>query len=414
MNHLNGQILIGDVRQTLATIPANTVHCCVTSPPYYALRDYGVDGQIGLEKTPDAYIAEMVAVFREVRRVLHPSGTCFVNIGDSYNSGTSAKRKLSKNHGGNGYGKHGCWTEEAIENRVNVSHLKPKDMIGIPWMLAFALRNDGWYLRSEIIWHKRSHMPESTPDRPTKAHEPIFLLSKSQRYFWDNLASAEKAVCKTSKSGNALSKYDGKDEHRTKANLTQTTAVETRRMRSVWSLSSEPYKEAHFATYPSELVRRCLSAGISEKGCCPKCGEPFKRITKRDRIPTRTGNTSKVNAVQLADDSPYWDQSSITGNRDPKRHVTREVTTGWQPNCKCDTAPADALPCTVLDPFLGSGTTAQVAQHLGYRWIGCELNEKYVELAKERIAKKPRCLMPKKIKQSKPRKKNHAQKKLFQ
>jgi DNA modification methylase len=194
-------ILTGDCRDVLATMPAGSVQCCVTSPPYFGLRDYGHDGQIGLEQTPDAYVAEMVAVFREVRRVLRDDGTCWLNIGDSYNGGgasgnnPSSKSTLTTN-GGKGPKPGDKYSADAGgsgASRKPISGLKPKDIIGIPWRVAFALQADGWYLRQDIIWTKPNPMPESVTDRCTKAHEYVFLLSKSARYFYDADAIREPA-----------------------------------------------------------------------------------------------------------------------------------------------------------------------------------------------------------------------------
>jgi len=173
------RVIVGDVIDGLRTLPDNSIQCCVTSPPYWALRDYGVDGQIGLEPTPKAFTDKMVEVFNEVRRVLRPDGTCWVNIGDSYATNTGGGGLSDKQKSN-----HGAWTTGRRDN-IKASGMKPKDLVGIPWRLAFALQDAGWWLRSEIIWHKKNPMPESVTDRPTKAHEQIFLLTKSKQYFFD-------------------------------------------------------------------------------------------------------------------------------------------------------------------------------------------------------------------------------------
>jgi DNA modification methylase len=250
---------------------------CVTSPPYYGLRDYGHDGQIGLEQTPEQYIAAMVEVFRCVRDVLEDDGTLWLNIGDSY-ARTAGDDSTKQTDGGLKTGRTGKSAQLFKKgNNRPPEGIKAKDLIGIPWMLAFALRADGWYLRQDIIWHKPNPMPESVRDRCTKAHEYIFLLSKSDRYFFDNEAMKEPAV-------------DG----------------ETRNRRSVWTVATRPYKGAHFATFPPALIEPCILAG------------------------------SRPNDI-------------------------------------------------VLDPFMGSGTTAAVAAKHGRRYIGCELNEEYGDLQDERI-----------------------------
>ena len=245
----------GDALAVLRTLPEASVQCCVTSPPYYGLRDYGVEGQIGLEKTPDEFIARLVAVFSEVRRVLKPDGTLWVNIGDSYANdgkwgGSSGGKHVNALHG-----------ESGIGRRRRETGLKPKDLIGIPWMLAFALRSEGWWLRQDIIWHKPNPMPESVQDRCTKAHEYVFLFSKSQRYHFDGPAIAE--VGSLLKSGNTQHKYvNGQHLHRTKSGFLEMRGkvYESVNRRSVWTLVSMPTPEAHFATFPIELPELCIKA----------------------------------------------------------------------------------------------------------------------------------------------------------
>ena len=216
-------VLEGDSRTVLATLPEASVQCCVTSPPYFGLRDYGHNGQIGLEATTDDYVAEMVALFREVRRVLKDDGTLWLNLGDSYaGSGKGPSQSLSAEARDMTHTMHTAFVPDG---------LKPKDLIGIPWRVAFALQADGWYLRSDIIWHKPNPMPESVTDRPTKAHEYVFLLTKSARYYYDAAAIAEPSI------------------------------DDTRNARTVWSITTQPYKGAHFATMPPELARRCIFAG---------------------------------------------------------------------------------------------------------------------------------------------------------
>lgn len=253
-------ILTGDCRHVLGSLPEQSVQCCVTSPPYFGLRDYGMADQIGLEQTPDAYVAEMVAVFREVKRVLRDDGTLWLNLGDSYNSGTQS------NHGKGGtMSRDGLAPEDGwAGHRPLVPGLKPKDLIGIPWRVAFALQADGWYLRQDIIWAKPNPMPESTKDRCTKAHEYVFLLSKSARYFYDAKAVAETATNRPPGS-KAIDKHIAvaltDPKARTKANLHKIKAVDERNRRSVWSIATRPYSGAHFATMPPELAATCIKAG---------------------------------------------------------------------------------------------------------------------------------------------------------
>lgn len=258
------RILQGDCRDILATLPEQSIQCCVTSPPYYGLRDYGVDGQIGLEKTPDEYVAELVAVFREVRRVLRETGVLWINIGDSYNAagrtghGTRIGYKQGTNRA-SASGGDAC--------RPSVASLKEKDLIGIPWMVAFALRADGWYLRSEVIWAKPNPMPESVTDRPTKAHEQVFLLSKSARYFYDAGAIAEAAetAAHHQRYAEAAKGYAKKQPGQKQSGMMGTHEDGTRNARTIWTIATQPYSGAHFATMPPDLAERCIKAG-SAKG----------------------------------------------------------------------------------------------------------------------------------------------------
>lgn len=351
---LENRCLIGDCRKLLPTLPSELVHCCVTSPPYWGLRDYGTakwdggdsecdhlapprggrnpetaakqltsagtlnyqytgicgkcgaeraDAQLGLEPTPQEYISNMVAVFREVRRVLREDGTLWLNLGDSYAgsrtgeqgaTGQMADREVSKHRGNLGITK--------IEKG-----LKPKDLVGIPWRVAFALQADGWYLRQDIIWSKPNPMPESVRDRCTKAHEYLFLLAKSERYYFDNYAISEEGSGRT--PGNREYKYDGLLGHETKHGILKQADIPQliRNKRSVWTVATQPYSEAHFATFPPTLIEPCILAG------CPSGG-------------------------------------------------------------------------VVLDPFIGSGTVAEVAQNLGRQWLGIELNPEYAKMLSRRSA----------------------------
>ena len=442
------QVLHGSCLEELAKLPAGHFHCCVTSPPYWGLRDYGTPplvmggdplhahdfvehvqpaangiihdggmsgetlsgtsatrkpkrsgfcecgawrGHIGLEPTPEHYVANQVLIFREVRRVLRDDGTLWLNIGDcwnAYNGGAGPGSKLSKTqseqrpHLESGYG-------------LRDKGLKAKDLVGIPWRLAFALQADGWYLRSEIIWHKRNGMPESVRDRPSKAHEQLFLLTKSRRYFYDGLAVAEPVVRGAAGSsfleGKTGVNGDGRNSLRPRDDASIKNA------RDVWSLSLEGYKGAHFAVMPSELVRRCLRSGTSERGCCSACGKPWRRLTEKNRVPTRPGTSSKVNRASAFEASPYNGHSGdVVGNRDPHRHCTEIVTVGWEAACACGGEP---VRCRTLDPFGGSGTVGQVAAWLGLDATLIELNAAYLPLIEERVKTLPRCA---KVKQEKP------------
>jgi site-specific DNA-methyltransferase (adenine-specific) len=262
-------ILIGDVRERLKELPDQSVNCCVTSPPYWGLRDYGNDGQIGLEQTPDAFIAELVSVFSEVKRVLRDDGTLWLNIGDSYASFRDGKATPDTSRGqstGTLVDK-GKASNRKASTFTNTS-IKHKDLVGIPWMLAFALRADGWYLRQDIIWHKPNPMPESVRDRCTKAHEYIFLMSKSPKYYFDSEAMKEPSTnlgkTKIRFGGN---KYGDSDDpkHATKSG-NEYTDTGFRNKRSVWSVTTRPFKGAHFATFPPALIEPCILAGSPRGG----------------------------------------------------------------------------------------------------------------------------------------------------
>jgi len=341
---MTATLYCGDAIEVLQTLPAESVQCCVTSPPYWGLRDYGVSGQLGLERTPEEYVAKMVSVFQEARRALREDGTLWLNMGDSYaadRGGTSMPAEtLAGGEHGRGEPKHRRGRSEKYEPRRDARcyGLKHKDLVGIPWRLAFALQADGWWLRSDIIWSKPNPMPESVTDRPTKAHEYVFLLSKSANYYYDAAAirrpMAETSIsrlaqdvehqtgsqranggAKTNGNMKAVRRSDKQRGHsRRHAGFNDRWDQMTREeqmegganARTVWEIATQPYAQAHFATFPEELARRCIVAG-SRPGDC------------------------------------------------------------------------------VLDPFGGSGTVAQVATGNGRDSIYIDLNPKYVELAKQRI-----------------------------
>lgn len=253
------RILNGDCRTVLATLPDQSVHCCVTSPPYFGLRDYGHAGQIGLEAAPDAFVSELVAVFREVRRVLRDDGTLWLNLGDSY--------AANRGSGASGIGAKQATNVGANLGKLSVPDgLKAKDLVGIPWRVAFALQADGWYLRSDIIWHKPNPMPESVTDRPTKSHEYVFLLAKSERYYYDADAIAERDTGRD--PGNVTHKYaqNGIYVAGAQKNLAACGPVDARNRRTVWTVATQPFSGAHFATFPPALIEPCILAGCPEGG----------------------------------------------------------------------------------------------------------------------------------------------------
>ena len=373
-------VIQGDALTRLKELSSEAVDCCITSPPYYGLRDYGVEGQIGLEESPEAYVSKLVDVFREVRRVLKKEGTLWLNLGDSY-AGSSGCHKGGSEKANSNAG--------ATNSYIMPKPGKPKDLIGIPWMVAFALRADGWWLRSDIIWAnlsmvrpfqspKPNCMPESCKDRPTKSHEYIFLLSKSQKYYYDNEAIKE------SQSGtiHKARTFGAKKQIGTKRNDIGRTFEDNgdRNKRTVWTVATKPFAEAHFATFPPALIEPCILAGTSEKGYCSACGAPWTR------------HIEKCASVKKIRNEPY---AIASGKGKHAQLFTRRSscaqTIGWRPSCSCilDCAWPGPLPGVVLDPFFGAGTTGLVAKKLGRHYIGIELNEAYIGMAQKRVAAVP-------------------------
>jgi len=385
------RLIGGDCREVLATLPANSVHCVVSSPPYYGLRDYGtaqwaggdancqhgprvmgnankgnvrevldgdrgkcarcdatrVDRQIGLEPTPDAYLAEMVGVFREIRRVMRHDAVAFINMGDSFAN---------------------------------------KQLLMMPARLALALQADGWWLRSDIIWHKPNPMPESVTDRPTSAHEHVFLLAKSARYYFDNEAIREPASTTAEawesksanwRNGTAKQQQRGDTYHPFKDAKPFENGPNPagRSCRNVWTIATAPYSEAHFATFPPALAERCIRAGTSERGCCAACGAPWGRET--DVSYTNAGNGN--NNMKRKAGGDY--EAAMSSRPYEVRKLKSVATLGWAPACACGAA---TVPCTVLDPFAGAGTTMLVADRLQRDAIGIELSPDYTRMAMDR------------------------------
>jgi DNA modification methylase len=387
---VTSEILVGDCLDVLATLPDASVHCVITSPPYWSLRDYGVDGQIGLEETPEWFIAKLVEVFRAVLRVLHPSGTVWLNLGDK---------------------------------RLN------KQLLMMPERVALALQKDGWWLRSCMPWVKRNPMPESCADRPSSALEYVFLLAKAPRYFWDGEAVRVKQV--TDGTGGFTNKNTyhatrgaslvGKPQH-SQVDAIANPAGRAFRNTDLFYQSlkaphgmihvgdepvaldvcPEPFREAHFATFPRKLVVPMAKAGTSDKGCCPECLAPWVRVVEKTTI-MRDRPNSFVKRSGAAGTGNFIDQ---------RKSHTESRTVGWEPGCECfgrwytrvvqpDGRVTDKprtvkywrsgkhpplKPAVILDPFAGSGTVGVIAKQLGRSFIGIELNPEYAEMARRRIA----------------------------
>lgn len=387
----------GDCLEVLRSLDAGSVDCCITSPPYWGLRDYGVDGQLGLEKTPDClgwatgaacgecYVCRMVAVFREVRRVLADHGTVWLNVGDSYAGsmkgmgadGTAyAGEKQATNAGSVGVGRPD-WGGVG---------LKPKDLCGIPWRLALALQADGWWLRSDIVWAKGwsfcpdragNPMPESVQDRPVRAHEYVFLLTKSARYHYDAFAVREAAVDPTRMStdpiGGLRPTGDGGVQHSPGGTTGRTS---TRSLRDVWAINTRGYADAHFATFPPELVEPMIRAGCPAQ-VCAECGKPWQRVVEKTTAPHPNRYSKQADAKQFNQGENDYGEAGGLG----VAHVSR--TLGFAPTCACPDAAT--RPGLVLDPFAGSGTTLLVAIREGRRALGIELNPEYADMARRRI-----------------------------
>lgn len=428
----------------MSFLPGHSVDCVVTSPPYWGLRDYGLPpsiwdgapvcehewgalrkgktqsgsllgstldgahsgkerrpewesvychhcgawrGTLGLEPTPEMYVQHLVEIFREVWRVLKPSGTAWVNLGDSYASGMRSSYDDDR---------HKYKTARAHDMRPpSPPGLKSKDMVGIPWRVAFALQADGWYLRSDIIWSKPNPMPESVTDRPTKAHEYLFLLTKAERYYYDQEAVREPIVDyeaghRRREAENGLNhkftlKVEGQPHEPSNKSTLNSVSVRAsqqgRNRRSVWTIPTQPFPEAHFATFPEALVEPCVLAGTSERGNCPECGKPWERVVEK------SGGAIGDSYHDHDDD---LGQGQRAENRAKGGYGYKVETIGWRPTCSCDKEP---VPAIVLDPFAGSGTVGAVAQRLGRKAVLVEASAEYCGLAAKRLAAVPLPLM---------------------
>lgn len=372
------QVFEGDCASVMGALPEDSVHTIITSPPYYNLRDYGHDGQIGQESSPEEYVEHLVQVFGQARRVLRGDGLLWLNLGDSYAQG----------------GRGGAFSDRSRKQSTNRGSLlgpskaptgyKPKDLLGIPWMVAQALRADGWYLRRDIIWAKPNPMPESVDDRPTSSHEYIFMLAKSRDYFYDAHAVKEpisEAMAAAIARGPRADRQYQHDEHNRNGKRSGNRAFADpaslarialgRNRRSVWNIPTVSYPGAHYATFPPKLVEPMIQAATSEHGVCDVCGTPAVRevsITRMDHHETKAdGKTA---------DGPYAAQAAIRSGV----YVDTE-TVGWARACDHDSG---LVPATVLDPFAGSGTVGMVANRLSRRAVLIDINAEYLKLQMER------------------------------
>jgi hypothetical protein len=429
------RILTGDCMTVLRTLPAESAQVVVTSPPYFALRSYldadhpDKSREIGSEPTPDAFVATMVDVFREVRRVLHPSGVAIINLGDSYSgsgkgpTGHNGIGDQERRQGFTGVSKKTTlagategsqlW-QPTLVGAGKVPGLAEKNLLMIPFRVALALQADGWILRSVMPWVKRNSMPESVQDRPATAVEYLFLLSKSPRYYWDpeairqaypesSLKRFESSPIQDVRSGSTKGMRQGgefglRDSPKRddlKANPAGRSYRNSDPFFATWQglmldeagdplalvVNPQPNPLAHFASFPAGLVEPFVKAGTSEKGACPACGAPWRRVVERN-------GASKWAAD---DDIRDFNNDGRTANPQSSKSLHRQKggvystakTLGWQPSCSCDAG--EPRPCVVLDPFLGSGTTCLVAERLGRDSIGVELSPTYAEMARARI-----------------------------
>jgi DNA modification methylase len=439
----------GNALELLQSLTRDSIHCCVTSPPYWNLRNYGVTpqvwggdpncthrwekeryydegggparseelftqagdenaqrlkrsrwktdercsrchawrGSLGLEPTITDYVEHLVYIFREVKRVHREDGTVWLNLGDRY------FRPLRAGWRTGGNGSVGKPAREP-SSMVPTGGLKAKDLVGLPWRVALALQADDWYVRSEVIWHKPNGIPESVTDRPTRCHEHLFLLTKRPRYFYD-----AEAIREPLKAATLLRERSGKGRaimsqvvHSLRPEATGEKKPwhplgDGRNKPSVWTFSPSKKSLDHPATFPERLVEPCVRAGTSERGCCPSCGAPWKRIVERQGPQPAWQRACGGSAERKRSVSK---DVSLSGKLDPMalkerilNGLSRRVTVGWEPTCACPRL--EPVPCVVLDPFCGSGTVGAVALSQGRKFIGIDLNAQYLLLTKSRL-----------------------------
>jgi site-specific DNA-methyltransferase (cytosine-N4-specific) len=343
-------VVLGDVRRTTQYVADNSFQSICVSPPYFELRDYECEGQVGLEETPEAYIETQVQIFREARRILRPDGTLWLNLGDKYSANGSGNSKHSKEVGRCG---------DMPLRRRSKNHGRAKNLLGLPWRLTFALQDDGWNLRSEIIWSKTNPMPESPRDRPPREHEHIFLFTKSLHYYYDRFGAPEDVV--------------------------YGDAGDIRPCRTVWEIGTQKALVKHFAAFPTALPEKCFRLGASTYGCCPACRKPYRRIIESKRVATRPGKTSiSYKPGNWSRDGESHDSIAMMmerkekiGNRDPERHTTKYILKGWESACNCNAG--DAVPCLVGDIYHGIGRSMIAADRLSMDYLGFEIEPQCIQ-----------------------------------
>ena len=487
-------IIAGCCLEVMRKIPDGCIHMCVTSPPYFGLRDYNLPpsiwggdngcnhdwidttyvrnsdksaglkqktnigsqgrdkpvenafcsicgawcGCLGLEPTYQHYVEHLTTIMHEVKRILRDDGILFLNLGDSYATTSAGNRIPSGFQQKSQAGTSGALAQYGGDKRSTITgNLKPKDMVGIPWRVAFALQEDGWYLRSDIIWHKTNPMPESIQDRPTKAHEYVFLLAKSKKYFYDDEAIKEPLKCPDAKGipFGGIKKAGG-DNPTYSGNEYDAQSLTGRNRRTVWTIATKPFRGAHFAVMPQALVEPCILAGTSARGCCPKCGAPYQRVRERNYpSPTmRDGEWEKdASRMGIVGTENRGGRPRVGLDRKTAREKSPGYTTlGWRPTCKCSgltiigkqpRKPSQkenepdieytkrltvwevrldnwlqlwnrlkplydvelTTPAIVLDPFMGAGTTALTALQHNRNYLGIELNPEYIKIAENRL-----------------------------
>jgi len=339
----------GSSKEILNSFPPEIFHSVITSPPYFNLRDYSVEGQLGQEKSPEEYVENLVEICRGVKRVLRKDGTFWLNIGDSYNSDSGFCRAT------NGWDREGREQGSSDKKAIKHSYIKRKELFGVPWLVAFALQREGWFLRCDIIWKKENVCPDGAKDRPTRSHEYVFLLSKSPKYFYDYYNSLEA----TAYSPKNIQRFGARHQVGTFRNDQNRTfqAYGMRNRRSVWETSVSSFSGNHWATFALELIEPCIKVSTSDHGCCAQCGTPWSR---------------KTEVIQI---KPYNEEEC----------EKKIVPLAWKKSCNCDTN--EIKPCLILDPFSGMATTGIGCLKYNRNYVGIDINSEYINLSRERIYK---------------------------